>query len=280
MAGFGAFNGRVAVITGGASGIGLAMARRFRAEGMQVMIGDIDEEALASAAAETGALARRCDVSRLGDLEALAAASLEAYGRVDLLCNNAGVGPAGRLSDLTIADWKWLLDINLWGVIYGIHAFLPILKGNPDGGWIVNTSSMGGLSPVEGLGAYVTAKFGVTGLTETLAAELATEGAPVGVTLLCPGPVRSNLSQSMRHRTLAEGERAGLADVDVSAMAHYRSSIPWRPAEDAAEAVVAALREGALYAITHPEQRGRVERRMSALLAAFEKGDRREGDRA
>jgi NAD(P)-dependent dehydrogenase (short-subunit alcohol dehydrogenase family) len=229
MAGFGAFNGRVAVITGGASGIGLAMARRFRAEGMQVMIGDIDEEALASAAAETGALARRCDVSRLGDLEALAAASLEAYGRVDLLCNNAGVGPAGRLSDLTIADWKWLLDINLWGVIYGIHAFLPILRGNPDGGWIVNTSSMGGLSPVEGLGAYVTAKFGVTGLTETLAAELATEGAPVGVTLLCPGPVRSNLSQSMRHRTLAEGERAGLADVDVSAMAHYRSSIPLAP---------------------------------------------------
>lgn len=269
MAGFGGFEGRTAVVTGGASGIGLAIARRLRAEGMNLVIADIDAEALAAAAAEINALAVPVDVSRVGEVEALAEATLAAHGSVDLICNNAGVGPAGRLADLTLADWKWMLEVNLWGVIHGLHVFLPLLKANPRGGWVVNTASMGGLSPVEGLGAYVTAKYGVAGLTETLALELASDGAKVGATLLCPGPIRTNIGRSMRHR---QGEAApgGLADVDVSTMAHYRNAIPWRPPEDAAEAVVRALRQGALYAITHPEQRDRIERRMGALLAAFE----------
>lgn len=272
MAGFGPFTGRTAVVTGGASGIGLAIARRFRDEGMNVVIADIDPAALNAAAASIGALPVRTDVSRVEDVQALAQATLDAFGSVDVICNNAGVGPAGRLADLSLSDWKWMLDVNLWGVIHGLHVFLPLLKANPRGGWIVNTASMGGLSPVEGLGAYVTAKYGVTGLTETLAMELATDKVPVGVTLLCPGPIHSNLGKSMRHRPAAEGERMGLADVDVSTMAHYRTAIPWRPPEDAAEVVIAAMTQGNLYAITHPEQRDRIERRMTALLAAFGRG--------
>ena len=269
MLNFDKFSGKVAVVTGGASGIGLGLAQRFAAEGMQVVIADLDGARAAAMAEPLGGIGRAVDVSKAGDLAALAEEVMARYGRIDLLCNNAGIGPAAAIRDLTEADWRWMLDVNLWGVIHGISAFLPLLRANPEGGWIVNTSSMAGLRPVEGLGAYVAAKYAVTGLSETLAAELATEGAKVGVTLLCPGPVRSNIGQSLRYRPKGEEAKMALRDVDISKMGHHAAGVHWRSPEETAEIVVQALRQGALYAITHPEQRDRIEARFAQLLAAF-----------
>src|SRR5215207_2645109 len=138
--------GKVAVVTGGASGIGKAMAARFAAEGMSVVIADVEEPALAAAADELGVVGVRTDVSDAASVQALADAAVAQLGTVHLLCNNAGVGGGGRIRDLTLDDWRWIVDVNLWGVIHGIHSFLPLLLANDDGGHIVNTSALAGLS--------------------------------------------------------------------------------------------------------------------------------------
>lgn len=270
MTGMTEFGGKVAVVTGGASGIGRGIAERLVAEGMQVVIADIEAGRLEQTAQEIGAFAIRTDVSDLASVEALAARTQERFGAVHILCNNAGVGPFGRIRDLTMADWQWMIGVNLWGVIHGVQAFLPILLDNPDGGWVVNTASMGGLSTFPGLGAYATSKFGVVALTETLALELKDTDARVGATLLCPGPVHSNLGQSFRNRQQPE-TATGLADLDLSALPQYRDALPWKDPAYVADVLMDSLREGRLYAITHPEQVERVEKRAEAMLAAFGK---------
>ncbi len=268
MAVFDSFKGKTAVVTGGASGIGRGLAERFIAEGMNVVIADIEKGALETTAAEIGAYGVMTDVSDLNSVRALADATLDKFGAVHLVCNNAGIGPMARIKDLTIEDWQWMLGVNLWGVVHGVHVFLPILLGNPDGGWIVNTASMGGLAALPALGAYATAKFGVAGLTETLAIELKEDGAKVGATLLCPGPIRSNLGTSSRNRptALADGR---LADVDLTGLARYKNAVPWKEPAFAAEIVVKALRNGDLYAVTHPEQVDRITGRFDGLMKAF-----------
>lgn len=270
MQGMNDFKGRTAVVTGGASGIGRGIAERFVQEGMNVVIADIETERLAETATAIGALPFRTDVSDLDSVQALAAQAKDRFGTVHIVVNNAGIGSFGRIADLTMADWKWMAGVNLWGVVHGIHAFLPILLANADGGWIVNTASMGGLSTFPGLGAYATTKFGITALTETLAMELEEDGAQIGVTLLCPGPVHSNLGQSFRNRP-DDGAGTGLADRDLSALPQYRDTLPWKEPADAAEILMDSIREGRLYAITHPEQAERVEKRVTALLASFGK---------
>lgn len=268
MAGMTELKGRTAVVTGGASGIGRGLAERFIAEGMNVVIADIEAARLGRTAAEIGALAVPCDVSRLDDVAALARAATDRFGTVHILCNNAGIGPFGRIKDLTIADWQWMIGVNLWGVIHGLHCFLPILLDNPDGGWIVNTASMGGLSTFPALGAYATTKFGVAALTETLAMELEQDGARVGATLLCPGPVHTDLGKSSRNRPPAL-EGGGLADLDLEALPQYRDTLPWKEPHEVAAVVIDAIRHGRLYAITHPMQAERVEARMAGILSAF-----------
>ncbi len=158
-------NGKVAVVTGGASGIGKGIARQLKAEGAQVIIADIEEGALHKTAAELGATPVLTDVSDAASVDALAKEAHNAFGAVHIVCNNAGIGPMAAVADLTLDDWKWMLGVNLWGVIHGIHTFLPILKANPDGGHIVNTASMAGLDAPPNLGAYAICKFGVVGLT-------------------------------------------------------------------------------------------------------------------
>jgi len=270
MQGFRDLAGKTAVVTGGASGIGRGLAERFLREGMNVVIADVEPARLEQAAADIGAFAVHTDVSDAASVDALAAAAVARFGAVHVVCNNAGVGPFGRIKDLTLADWRWIVGVNLWGVIHGVQSFLPRLLQNEDGGWIVNTASMGGLSTFPRLGAYATTKFGVAALTETLAMELEQDGAKVGATLLCPGPVRSDLGKSTRNRP-ADLRGGGLADFDLEDLPQYRDTLPWKEPAEVAEVVVEAIRSGQLYAITHPMQADRVETRAARLLAAFGK---------
>jgi NAD(P)-dependent dehydrogenase (short-subunit alcohol dehydrogenase family) len=261
--------GKVAVVTGGASGIGKGIAQALIGEGAQVVIADVQEGALRATADELGAVGVPTDVTSAESVEALAREVVERFGTVHVVCNNAGVGPMGRLADLTLDDWQWIVSVNLWGVIHGVHAFLPILKGNPDGGHIVNTASMAGLMPAVGLGSYVVTKFGVVGLTEVLAAELEEDGAKVGATVLCPGTIHTNIGTSSRNRP--PGNSGALHDVDISKEGSEvdMSQFRWMDPPEVGAIVVDAIKRGELYAITHPEWWPMVEQRVQRIAAAF-----------
>ena len=266
MSGLTDLRGKVAVVTGGASGIGKGIAAQLTAEGMRVVVADIERDALAKTAGELGATAVPVDVSDAGSVAALADRAVAEFGTVHVVCNNAGVGPMAPIAELTMADWQWVIGVNLYGVIHGVQTFLPILSANPDGGHIVNTASMAGLVAPPRMAAYCVTKFGVVALTEVLAAELAADGSKVGASVLCPGTVRTNIGTSSRNRPpdLAGG---GLADVDISQEEnpYYR----WISPEEAGAVVVRAIKRGDLYALTHPEWYSMVAPRHQAIAAAF-----------
>jgi NAD(P)-dependent dehydrogenase (short-subunit alcohol dehydrogenase family) len=270
MSAFPELRGRVAVVTGGASGLGRGIAARLIGEGMRVVIADVEEAALRQTAAQIGATGVRCDVSDFQSVQALAEEVRRGFGTVHVLCNNAGVGSVGRIADLTLDDWHWMIGVNLWGVIHGVRAFLPLLRANAEGGHIVNTASVGGFVTMPGLGAYGVTKYGVIALSETLAQELAEDGSRVGVTVLCPGPTRTNIKASSRNRpsALAPG---GLVDVDLE-QTEFGASARWIEPDEAAQTVVTAVRRGDLYAFTHPEQMEVVGQRFDAIMRAARKG--------
>jgi NAD(P)-dependent dehydrogenase (short-subunit alcohol dehydrogenase family) len=192
---------KVAVITGGASGIGRATALAMARRGAHVVVADVNEARLAETAAEVErfgrrSLAVRCDVSSDGDVEALAGKALDSMGRVDLVFNNAGVICRGALEELAIDDWRWQFEINVLGVVRGIKAFLPHMLARGSG-YIVNTASVAGLFALTGEGApYIASKFAVVGLTEALALYVRPRG--IGVSVLCPGSVDTNLGETAR----------------------------------------------------------------------------------
>ncbi len=264
MSAFTSFRGRTAVVTGGASGLGKGIAKQLIDEGMQVVIGDIEESALQRTAAEIGAVGIRTDVSDFASVRSLAEQVRRRFGTAHVVCNNAGIGSMGRIADLTIEDWRWMIGVNLWGVIHGVQAFLPMLRANPDGGHIVNTASIGGFVTMPGLGAYAVTKHGIVALTETLAQELAEDGSKVGVTALCPGPVRTNIKTSSRNRPASLGPGA-LRDIDLE-QTEFGASVRWIEPEEVGRIVVAAIRRGDLYAFTHPEQLGAVEERLKSIV--------------
>ncbi len=208
------FEGKVAVITGGANGLGLAMARRFGAAGMKVVIGDIETGALADAeasleAAGIEAIGRRTDVAESGDLEALADAAYERFGAVHVVANNAGVGGSpGAMWELSEADWRWVVDVDLWSVIHGIRAFVPRMIAGGEEGHIVNTASVAGLISGAVGGPYTVAKFGVVALSEQLYFELGRAEHPIGVSVLCPGFVNTRIYDSDRNRQESYGQPA------------------------------------------------------------------------
>ena len=260
--------GKVAVITGGASGIGKGIAQRMVAQGMKVVIADIEQDSLDKTANELSVVGVRTDVRDYASVEALARSAVKKFGAVHVVCNNAGIGPMGKIADLTLNDWRWMIDVNLWGVIHGVQAFLPILKSNADGGHIVNTSSMSGLRAVPGLGAYAVTKFGVLALSETLAQELALENSKVGVSVLCPGPVKTQIGRSSRNRPQELGA-GGLADVNLEDTPNFAGvAIPWVDPLQAGDLVVDAIKRGELYIFTHPEMVEKVKARHDGIQQA------------
>ena len=266
MSGLPDLSGKVAVVTGGASGIGKGIATQLVAEGARVIIADIQRDALEATAAELGAVGVQTDVSDPSSVDALARAALDRYGAVHVVCNNAGIGPLAPVADLTLDDWRWMIGVNLWGVIHGVHTFLPILKQNRDGGHIVNTASMAGLVAGPRLGAYAAAKYGVVGLSEVLAAELAADNSRVGVSVLCPGTVHTSIGNSSRNRP-ADLPDAGFKDIDIELEDNPRYR--WIYPVDAGAVVVRAIKRGDLYALTHPDWYPMVAERHEAIAEAF-----------
>jgi NAD(P)-dependent dehydrogenase (short-subunit alcohol dehydrogenase family) len=271
MSAFADLEGKVAVVTGGASGIGKGIAEALKNEGVELVIADIEDGALQRTAKELGATGIQTDVSSAESVGALATEVVERFGTAHVLVNNAGIGPMGRIADLTLDDWKWMVGVNLWGVIHGIHAFLPILKGNEEGGHIVNTSSMAGLVGMPGLGSYTLTKYGVLGLTEVLAKELEEDGSKVGATVLCPGTIHTNIGTSSRNRP--DDNAGGLHDVDISQEGSEvdMSGVRWMIPIEVGTIVVDCIRSGELYALTHPDWWDMVEPRFVAIASAFGK---------
>ena len=267
--------GKVAVITGAASGIGLAMAQRFADEGMKLVLADIERPALRRAGEAlrrqgTAVLTVPTDVSLAADVTALAAATLTRFGELHLVCNNAGVGSRGLpMVELPLADFEWVLAVNLYGVIHGLRAFLPHLVAN-DEGHVVNTASMSGLYHLPRMGPYNASKAAVVALSETLRFELAAEGSRVGVSVLCPSWVRTDISTADRNRP----ERyAYMLDTDQMAQVHeYKArrreiaDIAIEPA-DVADQVCDAVKANRFYVMTHPASLQLFEERARRIIA-------------
>jgi NAD(P)-dependent dehydrogenase (short-subunit alcohol dehydrogenase family) len=262
--------GKVAVVTGAGSGIGEGIARAAVAAGMNVVVADIDMAKASAVASDLGpvAMAVAVDVSSLASVEALRDATLERFGAVHLLCNNAGVWIGALMKDADIKDWQYLVNVNLFGVIHGVKAFLPLLVEQGEG-HIVNTASMGGLisGPPEGL--YTTTKFAVVGLSEALAMEVAEHG--VGVSVLCPGLVNTNLiTQSFAVRP--EALNSGI-DHDQPAPDVANGISPLTVGEQ----VIDAVREGGFYVITHDDYRDIIAMRHDGILDALDAHSKRYG---
>lgn len=258
--------GAVAVVTGGAAGIGRGIAEELIANGATVVIADIEHDRVTETAAQIGAHPVVVDVADIASVQNLADEVVRRYGRVDILVNNAGVGPMARIADLTLDDWNWIIRVNLFGVINGVTVFLPLLKANERPTHIVNTGSMASFAPNSPLGAYGVTKAGVWALTEALAQEMESDGGKVGVTLLAPGNVHSDISTSQRNRA----ERGGLKDVDLAVKpAGAAPAAVWLTPQQAGAVTVRAIQNTDRFAITHPSLWYRVEERTEALRRAF-----------
>jgi len=257
---------RVAVVTGGGSGIGRALVDVFAREGARVVVADVDEaSALAAAQAVEArggtALALRTDVTDLAQVHALADRAFSELGSVDVLCNNAGVAIWGALDQATHRDWQWVLGVNLWGVIHGLEAFLPRMIASKRGGHVVNTASMAGLVATRGLGIYNTSKYAVVGLSETLAKDLAPHG--IGVSVLCPMGVATRIRASDRNRPAHLRNEA--ADEAAPVTLDGETLAP----ESVAEMVLSAILENRLYVITHHEALEPIRRRFQRIERAL-----------
>jgi NAD(P)-dependent dehydrogenase (short-subunit alcohol dehydrogenase family) len=261
--------GRVAVVTGAASGIGFALSERFAGEGMRVVMADIEEPALAEAAdllASRGAevLPVPTDVARDDQVGALRDRALEAFGAVHVVCNNAGVSGLGRpMWEMSSRDWEWVLGVNLWGVINGVRAFVPVLM-EQDAGHVVNTASLAGVTTGV-LGPYSVTKHGVVALSEALYFQLAQRTASVGVSVLCPGWVRTRIGESDRNRP-ADIEPGPALDPNVAEGFRQLLEAGMEPSAVAGH-VVDGIRAGLFYLLTHPDMTDGIRRRAEEVLS-------------
>lgn len=260
------FEGRVAVVTGAASGIGLAVASRLAQEGMRVVLADIERGPLADAVAKLeGAghevLGVPTDVSKWEDLQRLADRTVSTFGQVNVVHNNAGVVRAGRLEELTLADWEWVIGVDLWSVIYGVKTFLPLIRKAGEG-HIVNTASSAGLQASSEIGPYNVAKFGVVALTETLQLELAADQSAIGASVLCPGAIDTQITESERNRPEPAAETE--TNRRFSKMAGQVVGQGHSP-ESVAELVLAGIRDQSFWILTHPEWIDVLRRRVEGM---------------
>jgi NAD(P)-dependent dehydrogenase (short-subunit alcohol dehydrogenase family) len=259
-------SGKVAVITGAASGIGRALASAFGTEGMRLMLADIDPSRLEAAVEELRAqdvevVSRVTDVGVGDEIEALAAETMARYGAVHLACNNAGVGAGGMLAGFDVAQWKRVVDIDLWSVLHGMRVFLPIMIEQGEG-HVVNTASVAGLFAAPFMGPYTVSKFGVVAASETAFHELAMFAPGVGISVLCPGWVRTNI---------AEAQIAAAGDGDGDMIGAFGDIIRgfidggMDPA-DVAKSVVDGVRTRRFYLLTHDGSRDVVRQRLEAIV--------------
>jgi NAD(P)-dependent dehydrogenase (short-subunit alcohol dehydrogenase family) len=267
------FKSRVAVITGAASGIGRALAERCAREGMKVVLADVELGALAEAeanlqAAGGTALAVRTDVSQAKDVEALAQKTLEAFGAVHLLCNNAGVATSGTVVwESRLTDWEWVIGVNLWGVIHGVRTFVPIMLAQDTECHIVNTASMSGLISFPRGSVYAVTKHGVVTLSETLHHELAERGGKVKVSVLCPGLVKTRIVDCARNRPERLATTAAMGPVEAAGWETLRQQVQTgMPPAQVADAVFQAIREERFYILTHPEGKDWIRTRLEDIL--------------
>ncbi len=269
-------SGKTAFVTGGASGIGFALGRAFAEAGMNVMLADVETEALAAGVKSLSSFGPDvrgvvCDVADPLSVERAAKASWEAFGNVHVVCNNAGVAAAGGIDNISLDNWRWVLDVNLMGVFHGIRTFLPHIRAHGEGGHIVNTASMAGMDSGLGFSPYVASKFAVVGMSEGLAMQLKPLG--IGVTVLCPGYVRTRIGESGRNRPERYGSAPTLDPASPAAalVAQIAQLLQagLDPSEVAAR-VLDAIREDELYVFTHPEMRPGIEARFAAILTAMD----------
>lgn len=264
--------GRVAVVTGAASGIGLGLSERFAAEGMRVVMADVEEAALKAAAdrvAEGGGevLPVVTDVSRAEQVDALRDETLAAFGAVHLLCNNAGVGGShAPLWEIPLGEWEWILGVNLWGVVHGVRSFMPALL-DADAAYLVNTASIFGAF-AGALGPYGISKNAVVSLTETLHFQLQELGSPVGLSVLCPGPVKTNFATSERNRPASAGPARVRDDRERGARETFDQL--WaagREPSEVADIVVEGIRARRFYLLTSTNRNEAVRRRGEQIVA-------------
>jgi NAD(P)-dependent dehydrogenase (short-subunit alcohol dehydrogenase family) len=265
-------SGKVAVVTGAASGIGRALVTRCAQEGMRVVAADVEagalDEAVALATGEGGeAIGVVTDVSDRDAVEALAAKAYDTFGAVNLLCNNAGVFQAGVLWERTDADWEWVLGVNLWGVIHGIKAFVPRMIASGEPGHVVNTSSLAGVVSNAYSGPYTTSKFAVLGLSECLAHDLAATNSAIGASVLVPGSVNTRIADSTRNRpqTLADG--TGAADAAFVDEALAKQTSTGADPSEVADLVLNAVRSGQFVIPTSPGYGDQITHRAEAMQA-------------
>ena len=270
------FAGKTAFVTGGAAGIGLALGRAFAQSGMKVMLADIETDALQAAVKNLREISPDisgtiCDVADAASVERAAQAAFDAFGKVHVVCNNAGVAAGGGIDHISLDNWRWVIDVNLMGVLHGIKSFLPHIRAHGEGGHIVNTASMAGMQGGLGLSPYGASKFAVVSMSEGLNLQLKPHG--IGVSVLCPSYVRTRIGESGRNRPDRYGQSQPLdpaspAAAMVAAIAeNIQAGLD--PAFVAAR-VLAAVREDQLYVFTHQGMRAEVEGRFAAILAAMD----------
>jgi NAD(P)-dependent dehydrogenase (short-subunit alcohol dehydrogenase family) len=271
--------GKTAFVTGAASGIGLALSRAFAQAGMNVMLADIETEALTAAVErlrdfESNVRGVACDVTDPASVENAANASYEAFGNVHVVCNNAGVAGGSGIDDIALDTWRWVVDVNLMGVVHGIRTFLPHIRAHGEGGHIVNTASMAGMSSGLGLSPYSASKFAVVNISEGLAKQVAPLG--IGATVLCPGFVRTRIWESGRNRPERYGATQipdpGSAAGKLAAQLAELGQAGLDPSEVAAQ-VLTAIREDELYVFTHfsADWRAELAERFTGILTAMDK---------
>ncbi|HEX2578552.1 MAG TPA: SDR family NAD(P)-dependent oxidoreductase [Aquihabitans sp.] len=263
-------DGKVAIVTGGASGIGLALGRAFAAEGARVVLADIEADALDKAVAElpdgTEVEAVTCDVADAAQVDALRDRALERFGAVHVVCNNAGVSSGGLVWEQSLDDWDWVLGVNLMGVVHGVKAFTPLMIEQGEG-HIVNTASMAGLTSPPFMAIYNVTKHAVVTLSETLFADLRMAGAEgVGVSVLCPGWVQTRIHEAGRNRPGPSGDPAEAMPSGFSEFVGGLIASGLDPA-DVAGQVLDAVKARRFYVLTHPEWDTMISGRVDRILA-------------